>query len=301
MTSVTLAPFLAYPLHPATWSRPRGSIDYRVTNTFDGPDYLNGGQHRAVDVGNFRRGDAVKSPIRGRGRGLRHSDGALGVRFDLGSGVTLELWHLDSVLLLPDRWTPLALGQIVGSTGATGARLPNGQAMPAHTHIAAARDGVPFDPEPHLPMPERPAKPIVLEEDDVQLWGRNPEHIQNRQTRTTVDSAFRRQARRRDASGSDTGIGTLPAGKLFFPILRVQGESIGRAADAADWYYGVVTRDFSGNVIGAVHSSVLERTPDGRGVVLAPIEMADLNKLDAIRTAAAGARQAIEVIERTVA
>lgn len=160
-----LASPLSYPLHPASWRRPAGSIDYRVTNTFDGPDFLNGGQHRAVDVGNFRRGDAVKSPARCRGRGLRHTDGALGVRFDLGSGVTLELWHLDSVSLLPDRWTPLAQGQIVGTTGATGARLPNGQPMPAHTHIAAARNGVPFDPEPHLPMAERPAKPIPLEDD----------------------------------------------------------------------------------------------------------------------------------------
>lgn len=147
--SILLGPIFAYPLHPQSWPRPRGSIDYRVTNTFDGPDYLNGGKHRAVDVGNFRRGDSLHAPLNCVAHGLRHTDGALGVRFSLGFGMTLELWHLDRVDV-PSNGAVVRQGQVVGATGATGARLPNGQPMPAHTHVAMKRDGEPFDPEPHL-------------------------------------------------------------------------------------------------------------------------------------------------------
>jgi hypothetical protein len=163
---VILGNFLAFPLWPASWKRPAGSLDYRVTNTFNGPDFLNGGIHRAVDVGNFRSGDPIRAPVACRARGRKHTDGALGVEFDLGGGVVLGLWHLNRVDISLN-WGNVARGQLVGVTGNSGARLPNGQPMPAHTHIELKRDAVPFDPEPHLPMANRPAKAIPIEEDDM--------------------------------------------------------------------------------------------------------------------------------------
>ena len=150
----TLAPFLAFPLHPATWGRPAGSHDYRVTNDYNGPDLINGGIHRAVDVGNFRQGDTVKAPVACRARGITHTDGAIGVQFDLGGGWQFELWHL-SKHLLSGTFQPVAQGQAVGATGASG------RVAGAHTHIELKRNGEKVDPEPYLPMPERPAKVIV--------------------------------------------------------------------------------------------------------------------------------------------
>ena len=297
--TLTLASPFSYPLHVASWRRPAGSIDYRVTNTFTGPDFLNGGMHRAVDVGNFRRGDAVKAPATCRARGLRHSDGALGVRFDLGSGVVLELWHLDRVELLADRWTPVSVGQVVGVTGATGARMPDGSAMPAHTHIALFRNRLPIDPEPHLPMVERAAKPIALE-DDMQIRGKFLHHVVNREARLTVRSYFRSGV----LAGADAPIGDpLPEGSLFRPVVAVEGRAAGTAADRAVWYGGIKTAGVSGEVFGYVHSSVLPRTRDGSAVAFSAIERADCSAVEAelarertkisrARTSAQGAAQA---------
>lgn len=149
----TLQPFLAFPLHPVRWARPPGSNDYRVTNTYAGPDLVNGGIHRAVDIGNHRTGDTIRAPVACRARGLTHTDGAIGVQFDLGGGVLLELWHL-SRHLLSTTFMPVAQGQAVGATGASG------RVQGAHTHIELKRNGDKFDPEPYLPMPERKAMPI---------------------------------------------------------------------------------------------------------------------------------------------
>lgn len=177
MTQLVLGQFLAYPLHPLPWRRPAGSRDYRVTNGYDGPDYVNGGKHRAVDVGNFRVDDPIRSPITGRARGRRHYDGALGLEFDLGGGVVLELWHLNATLPYPHvprtstygDWQAVRAGAVVGATGATGAPLSDGKGgtvpMPAHTHARLSRAGVPFDPEPHL----FGAPITILEDDDVKI------------------------------------------------------------------------------------------------------------------------------------
>ena len=308
--SIRLSSPFVYPLHVASWSRPRGSIDYRVTNPFDGPDFLNGGQHNATDVGNTRVDDLLRSPATCRARGLRHSDGALGVEFDLGSGVVLSLWHLNATLAPIGRWQSLATGQIVGRTGNTGANVWNPTLkryvpMPAHTHIRAARDGVPFDPEPHLPMVERAAIPIPLPmEDDMQVWGSHPTHIVNRQCRLTVDANFRRQARRTDAERRDTTIAPMPAGKLFIPTLRVVGERIGEAADGRQWYYGTLTQGVDGQTHGCFHSSVLPRTADGQDVELTPIEQVDpvlVTRIERARTAVAGADQALTVAREALA
>ena len=146
----TLAPFLAYPLHVASWGRPAGNIDYRITNPYNGPDLVNGGIHRAVDVGNTRRGDTIRAPATCKARGLLHTDGAIGVQFDLGGGWLFELWHLDRTALPGySIWTPVAAGQAIGVTGASG------RVAGAHTHIELKRNGEKVDPEPYLPIVER--------------------------------------------------------------------------------------------------------------------------------------------------
>jgi len=149
----TLQQFLAYPLHPQSWNRPAGSRDYRITNPFDGKDFINGGLHGAVDVGNFRSGDPITAPVSCMARGITHTDGAIGLFFDLGGGWQLELWHLQT-RLLDTEWQQVQLGQQVGATGSSG------QVNGAHTHIELKLSGKKQNPEPYLPMAERPAQPI---------------------------------------------------------------------------------------------------------------------------------------------
>jgi murein DD-endopeptidase MepM/ murein hydrolase activator NlpD len=153
-----LQQFFAYPLHPSDWKRPSGSKDYRITNRFGGADLVNGGTHGAVDAGNFRQGDPVKAPTNCRALGLTHADGAIGLRFDLGGGWLLELWHLDS-RKLGGTYVAVKVGEVLGTTGDTGA-LVNGKPMSAHTHIELKLNGVKKDPEPYLPIVGRQQKPI---------------------------------------------------------------------------------------------------------------------------------------------
>jgi hypothetical protein len=149
---------------------------YAVTHRFDSIDLLNVDppqRHRATDVGNFGMDDPIKAVSR-RGRGLYHFDTAMGYEDDLGDGVTLQRWHLNATLsaglaMVPGRsdvgdWTGVEVGQVVGRTGNSGARLPDGRPMPAHTHIVGLRNGVPFDVERYLL-----GRPFTTQEDDMPL------------------------------------------------------------------------------------------------------------------------------------
>jgi hypothetical protein len=142
--------FLAYPIHRSDWQRPTGSRDYRITNHYSSVDILNGGMHRAVDVGNFREGDPVYSPGPCSAIALRHTDGALGVRFYAPNGEVWELWHLDRADISYTSRTTVRAGQQVGITGNSGARLPSGAEMPKHTHIEREVGGKRVDPEAYL-------------------------------------------------------------------------------------------------------------------------------------------------------
>lgn len=136
--------FLEYPIHPAAWKRPTGNVDYRITADYRSTDLINGGLHRAVDVGNFRQGDPVYAPADCTAIALRHFDGALGVLFLAEQEHAWELWHLGSVLV-SFQGTEVLQGQRVGTTGNTGR-----QPMPDHTHIELERQGVRIDPESYL-------------------------------------------------------------------------------------------------------------------------------------------------------
>jgi len=145
--------FFDQPIHPAGWQRPSsgtGVDDYRVTNHFWSPDILNGGTHRATDIGNAREGYPVLTPGPCEAMGLKHFDGALGVRMADGNGGFWSFWHLDSVSVPTGTWTPIDGVRKVGTTGNTGAKLPNGSPMPAHTHIELVLDNRRIDPEPFL-------------------------------------------------------------------------------------------------------------------------------------------------------
>jgi len=143
--AMILGSLFQFPLHPITWKRPTNSPDYRVVNPFIGQDLINGGIHRAIDTGNFRRGDPVLAPVKCLARSVQHQDGAKGVIFDLGADWTLEAWHLDSVRL-ETKYLPVVKGALVGVTGASG------RVTGAHTHIELKHRGVKIDPEPYLSL-----------------------------------------------------------------------------------------------------------------------------------------------------
>jgi hypothetical protein len=141
---VQLNSMFAFPVRPASWQRPPGDHSYRVTNPFTGVDLINGGLHRAVDLGNFRTNDPLRSPAGCQAKGRRHFDGAIGVDLLLYPNVVVTLWHLREHLLGTD-WRNVSRGQLIGYTGNSGR-----QPMPAHTHVELWRGNTRFDPEPYL-------------------------------------------------------------------------------------------------------------------------------------------------------
>jgi hypothetical protein len=126
-----------------------------------GPDLVNFGRHGAVDAGNAAKGYPVRAPAGCMMRPARHFDDARGREFDLGGDWLLSLWHLAAdaatdALPAPGlgtsygAWARVARGATVARTGDTGARLPTGAPMPAHTHIELRYQGAKVDPEPYL-------------------------------------------------------------------------------------------------------------------------------------------------------
>lgn len=158
--TIDLTRLMAYPVHPPEWDRTGASRDYRITTTYDGEDLVNGGPHRAVDLGNLRTHDPIYAPASCRAMGLRHWDGAIGVRLELGPDLLLDAWHLDSTTVAVGAWTPVAAGQIVGRTGRSG------QVTGAHTHLELTRAGRRRDPTRYL---LGLARLPILEDDDMQL------------------------------------------------------------------------------------------------------------------------------------
>lgn len=154
--STVLAPFLAYRMHVQSWVRPSGSADYRITNPYHGIDLVNPDQqHQGVDVGNTREDDPVRAPATCRVKGHKHTDGALGLYFDLGGGWVLELWHLNRIQLRAmDAWQDVKVGTQVGLTGSTG------NVTGAHVHIELKLNGRVTDPTSFLPLAEREALAI---------------------------------------------------------------------------------------------------------------------------------------------
>lgn len=293
MTSLVLGPLFSRPLHPSDWKRPVGNRDYRVTAHYNSPDILNGGQHQAVDAGNFEVGWPLLAPASCPAIGLRHFDGAVGARFALGGDVTLECWHLNVVNLPSDRWTDVTKGQEVGKTGNTGAKLPDGSPMPAHTHIELKRAGVRVDPEPHLF-----GAPVVIEEDDMKIPATSVYLV-----RGVVGPGNRLRVDPSTAEGSKvigTDIGEPKAYTVRIYERGVPGEpyTLGGKAGSAYAFVGVF-----GQAWYVAEPLVTDVALTGAGLELAPKAdcSAERNKLVGARTAVSGARQAIEAAEALLA
>lgn len=143
MTTLTFRRPTVLPIHPKGWTRPAGNIDFVVTQDFNDPDAYYGGTttHRAVDLGNFRCGDAVCAMHAGRAYLVQDAAGALGVVVDHGYGITTEYWHLSARSVANGQ--PVIAGTIIGRHGATGINIGG-----CHLHVECKRNGVRVDPEP---------------------------------------------------------------------------------------------------------------------------------------------------------
>lgn len=273
---------------------------YSITTTFDGRDLINGGMHMAVDVGNFGMDDPILAPMTGRARGLYHFDTAIGIEYDLGNGWALKLWHLNATLaaglaMTPGRsdtgdWINVTRGQVCGRTGNSGAYV-NGRPMPAHTHIELEREGTRYDVGPYLL-----GQPFDTQEEDMKLPDAGYFAVGK------VGAGNRLRIDHSTTEGSEVTAGELNVALIGIvtggtPYVLPDGRSGNR------WY--VIRRGDTGDVRQVAHQLVIGITPTPFLFSQVPLPKADCsaqdNALRGIATAAAGARQAIEVIERTAA
>jgi hypothetical protein len=303
---VILGPLFDRPLHPIDWIRPRGSLDYRVTNPFDGEDLVNGGQHEAVDVGNASTGHPVLAPADCRARGLRNysrsGTDALGIEFDLGDGWRLELWHLSATFAVIDQnapagttswgaWHDVKRGQIVAKTGNTGALVRiNGVLgpMPAHTHIRLERDGKPVDPEPYLF-----GRALPIGEEDTVKYAGWVEHVVNRKTTVRANDTNLRAL----PTTASPSLGQYEAGRSVVPHEIYRGTAPKGSADRT-WYL-VTMPAGDERVVGFFHASVLtelepiEPVADSKLTGLVGSHLAEIDgAIDDIQAAAARADRA---------
>lgn len=311
MSELVLGPIFDRPLHPAPWcdyGRKRGTTgcpryDYRVTNTFDGKDLLNGGTHRAVDAGNAAIGWPVLAPADCRVRARYHFDGALGLDLDLGHGLVLTLWHLSWLAFYvpvvqgkstDGAWHDVKRGQVIGKTGNTGARLPDGSPMPAHTHAELRRDGVLIDPEAYLL-----GAPIPLDEEDDMQIPATSEYlvggVVGEGNRLRVDPFTTEGSKIIGDAGPD-GIGEAKAYAVRVYEREVPGQPYELKAGKSDKYalVGVFGRSW---YVAELLLTNVKLT--AAGLQLAPKAdcSAELRKISGARTAVAGAKQALEAVE----
>jgi hypothetical protein len=167
--------------------------------------------------------------------------------------------------------------------------------MPAHTHIAASRGGVPFDLEPHLPMVERPAQPLVLsieEEDDMQFRGSELKTLTGAAPFSLeVGSNFRA-----DRSTTSAVLATFPAGTAIYPAVSIDGQAIGDNDQWAPCFMWTGTA----YEWGYFHTSVV-KAPAPAGVADCSAEQATIAALNSriarASTANGGAMQAQQAVK----
>jgi hypothetical protein len=272
MTAIAFRSPVVRPLHPSEWIRPAGSLDFRVTQQFNDPDFywsrIDPARaalgHRATDIGQGRCGGALVAMAPGTVRRVKDNASqispgatdALGIVVDHGYGITTEYWHLDA-------WVA-ADGARVGAGTQIGIVGDTGLGSICHCHIEGKRNGLKFDIEPHMF-----GKPLEVggEEDDVKIRGAWRGHVTNRRAVLTSPSNFRE-----GPSKADAILTTYPAGIGFLPTVEVGGLVVGGAPDAQVWYGGWLYEDTVGWQFGYLHSSVLTRTADGTAVAFTPVE-----------------------------
>lgn len=273
MTTIRFRKPVTRTLHPHNWVRPAGSYDFRVTQRFDDLDsYWSkdpakaAQKHRATDLGNTLCGDIlvamapgrVEAHLRDNATQFGAPTDALGVSINHGHGIVIAYWHVQAVLL------PVGSAVVAGTPVARLGKTGLGNVC--HVHVTGRKNGVLFDVEPLMF-----GGSLTIEEDDMKLSGTFIGHVFNSKTELAVDSHFRAGV----LAGDDASIAVLPKGESFIPVIRVKGRSVGTAPDRAEWYGGWKTSSGNGSLdgptFGYVHSSVLTRTLDSKGVDLDPI------------------------------
>ena len=247
---------------------------FRLTRGYADESMPEYGPHDGNDVGNGKSGDPIVAMRAGKVYKAYRDDasgGALIVRIDHGDGWTTGYAHMSRI--------DVAVGDQVSEGEQIGLLDSTGWVTGAHIHFDTSDPGGNrVDPWPRLRQNA---------EADMMIPGYQ-DRIDNRQTRTTDAAKFRL-----DPSTSNPELAILVEGALIIPTARVKGQAVGTAPDKTDWYANVKTEGLPGDeaYLGYLHSSVLTRTSDGKGVKLDPIEStgASAADVDAAERAAADA------------
>ena len=232
---------------------PGGSEGFLVTQGF-GDEATDYGPHDGLDVANGKSGADILAMDAGTVYQAffdTASGGAGIVRIDYGDGWTGGYAHMDQLYV--------SAGQKV-TRGQRIARLDNtGWSSGAHLHMDTTYQNQRRDPWPLL----------AQNQEDSMIVEGYADRIDNRQVRTTDAAKFRLHP-----NTSEPELAVLGEGALVIPIARCKGQAVGTAPDKTDWYANVKTEGLPGDeaYLGYLHSSVLTRTKDGKGVQLDPIE-----------------------------
>lgn len=197
--------------------------------------------------------------------------GGLMIVGDLDSGWVASYAHADRLLGHVVVGARIARGELLGDIGDTGSahRQP-------HLHfglryagaLANGHDGW-VDPWALVNGGAHPHQTTgSAGEDDVKIKGRFLDHVANRRGVLAGDSHFREGV----LAGDDASLGVMPKGTGLYPVVIVEGRSVGTAADRTKWYGAWLYVDGRGYSFGYVHSSVLPRSADGSTVALEAIE-----------------------------
>lgn len=222
MSSLVISPFVGGPrIVPYGQDRSpadrlaNGRLGFRVTQMF-GQTLTKWGPHAGLDVGNYQCGDAVFAGGAGKALAWKDSAGALCVTLDLGNGWKLIYAHLDAwtaPVRFDGAWHAVAVGQQIGIVGDTGLGAV------CHLHVEAHYSGLRQDPWPLL---EQNQEGLVLQ-------GRFVRHTLNRRGTLRVATNFRE-----GTTGAARVLNPFGARTVFYPVVEVQGESVG----GIDTWYG---------------------------------------------------------------
>lgn len=285
-TTFKVASPVTQPLHVFEWQRPGSGAaadDFRVTQRFDDIDYYWKDKdparaalgHRAVDIGNARCGYPLVAMLPGTVTLLKDNataygaaTDALGVRIDVGNGLTLEYWHLGSWSVA--NGARVVAGQEIGRVGNTGLGAV------CHCHLEGKIYGTRFDLEPFMPMVERAAKPLVVEElIDMELPVDAGYFVSG-----TVAAGVRLRVRNDTVEGSTVTEVETPVKVLA--ILRDKTPYTitvdGKAVSDDDWYV-VMTAD--GRVWETAKLLVRNIAPTGYLFSQVPLPKADCSAVEA--------------------
>ena len=205
---------------------PSGRWCFRVTQTFDSPDFywVNHGRpdakHQAMDLGNHACGEAVLAMAAGKAYAAIDSAGALYVLVDHGNGWVTRYWHL-AAWTAPVRkgvWVPIAARQQIGVVGDTGLGAI------CHLHVEAVYQGVKRDPWPLLAQNQ--------EDGPVYFGASDFEHFSARAT-------CLQGARLRSEPSTKSGeiLRTFEAGARVVVYARAKGRRTELVSATDPWWY----------------------------------------------------------------